>query len=244
MKVKRTVINVLIVVMVLIAVIFSYISFQGVREEYTVKNSYESIADEVRNIKQNKTDEESVDFAKLKKINPDIIAWIEIPDTPVDYPVVMAKDNNDYYLTHNVKGEYSQYGSIFTDFRLYGAPMQQKNCIIYGHNMGRWTDVMFSSLMEYRNQEYYDKHKIINIYTEKGKTEYKIISIMEVSNSSYAYNLTFELEKEYREWVKKCVSDSMVECNTEYLSNINRVATLSTCTYGSSKLVLICAPKK
>lgn len=244
MKIKRTVINILIVVMVLIAVVFSYISSQGFKEEYTVKKSYELIADEVRNTNKNKKDKYSVDFDKLKKINPDIIAWINIPDTPVDYPVVMAKDNNDYYLTHNVKGEYSQYGSIFTDFRLYGAPLKQKNCIIYGHNMGRWTDVMFSSLMEYRNQEYYDKHESVNIYTEKGKTEYRIISIMEVSNYSYAYNLTFEVKKEYIEWVKKCVSDSMVECNTEDMPEINRVVTLSTCTYGSSKLVLICAPEK
>lgn len=240
MGIKDVIIKVIKIFTVIIAIIVLYVSFQVFKEENAVKISYESIAKTVRN--KNKKTKKSINFDKLKKINPDIIAWINIPGTPVDYPVVMAKDNNDYYLNHDVKGNYSRYGSIFTDFRLYGYPLRVRNSIIYGHNMGRWTDAMFSSLMDYENHKYYDNHKSVYIYTEKAKTEYEIISVMEVKDSSYVYNLTFESEKEYSDWINMCVSDSMIECDVVDISKVNKIVTLSTCTYDSDKLVIMCAP--
>lgn len=240
-KIKRVVINVLIVIMVSVTIICVYMFYQELKELDTIKKNHKTIINEVKN----NNGDGIVDFKKLNKINPDIIAWISIPGTPVDYPVVMAKSNNDYYLKHDINGDYTQYGSIFTDCRLYGSPLEQKNCIIYGHNMGRWTNVMFSSLMKYEKQKYYDEHKSVFIYTkENGRTEYSIISVKEVDYSSYTYNIIFNSEKKFREWLKKSISDSIIECDFKDISKVNRVVTLSTCTYGTNKLVLVCVPNK
>ena len=59
-----------------------------------------------------------IDFAGLQKINGDIVAWIKVPGTKVDYPVVKARDNS-FYLSHGIDGSYSQYGAVFMDQRMY-----------------------------------------------------------------------------------------------------------------------------
>lgn len=240
MRKRNILYNIVLILLVVACIICCIISFQGFKELHYVKNNYEMIAEDAY-----RDTEDSIDFDKLKKINPDIIAWIRIPDTPIDYPVVMAQGNNDYYLNHDVKGNYSQYGSIFTDYRLYGSPFTLTNCIIYGHNMGRWTNVMFSSLMNYEKQSYYNKHKDVYIYTEEaGKTEYRIVSVREVNYSDYAYKITYESKNTFREWIKRNISDSMIECDTESMMGCKKAVTLSTCTYGTNKLILVCVPKE
>ena len=74
-----------------------------------------------------------VDFNKLEEINPDVIAWIEIPGLEISYPVVQGRDN-DYYLHHLITGENHKSGSIFMDFQNQ-EDLSDRNTIIYGHNM-------------------------------------------------------------------------------------------------------------
>lgn len=187
--------------------------------------------------------EDMINFKKLKKKNPDITAWIRIPDTPVDYPVVMAKDNNEFYLRHDVRGRLSSSGAVFTDFRLYGKPFECKNCIIYAHNMGRFETVMFSTLMKYEKQDYYDKHKNVYIYTEDtGKNVYRIVSVREVSTDDYAYKITFKGRNEFKGWIKENIKDSMIKTDTLKIKRYKKAITLSTCTYGSRRLVIECVP--
>lgn len=244
---KIRILNISIIITIFIAIIFLCISFTGFKEQYETKKEYENIKENVFNTNISKKDKSNVaspNFNKLREINPDITCWITIPNTSIDYPVVMAKNNNNFYLNHDIKGLYSQYGSIFTDYRLYGNPLNSKNCIIYGHNMGRYTDSMFSSLINFRDKKYYKKHKDIYIYTEKGMKKYKIISIMKADNESSAYNLTFETDDEYKKWVKECVEKSMIECNDVNITDITNVVTLSTCIDNSDKLVIMGAKVK
>lgn len=99
-------------------------------------------------------DDSTRNFAALQEINGDILAWISVPDTGIDYPVVQGTDN-DYYLRRLVTKEWNSSGSIFLDYR--SAPdLSDPYSIIYGHNMLNGT--MFSSLMEYKNQDFYQTH--------------------------------------------------------------------------------------
>lgn len=95
-----------------------------------------------------------VDFAELQKINPDVVGWIYGADTHINYPVVQGKDNN-YYLHRMFTGEDNRAGSIFLD-STNNKDFSDVHSILYGHHMKN--GAMFHDLMEYKNQEYYDKH--------------------------------------------------------------------------------------
>lgn len=94
-----------------------------------------------------------VDFNKLEEINPDVIAWIEIPGLEISYPVVQGRDN-DYYLHHLITGENHKSGSIFMDFHNQ-EDLSDRNTIIYGHNMKDGS--MFGTLDQYQSQALYRK---------------------------------------------------------------------------------------
>ncbi len=91
----------------------------------------------------------------LKEINPDYMGWINIENTPIDYPVVKGKDN-EFYLTRDFNKKYLALGSIFMDYRNKG--FEDKNVVIYGHHMRDKS--MFGSLKKFKDIEYL---KIINI---------------------------------------------------------------------------------
>ena len=100
-KVKNVLYNIVLVILMLLCIVSIYISYKKFNEINNVYNSYKSITKKVY-----KKDADNIDFKMLKKINPDIVAWIKIPDTKIDHPIVMARENNNYYLVHNVSGEY------------------------------------------------------------------------------------------------------------------------------------------
>lgn len=82
-----------------------------------------------------------IDWAYWRGVNPDVVAWITIPDTPVDFPVAYApKKCPDYYLEHDVYGNFNYFGCIFAD-PVCPDGLDSRNCILYGHNMS-WDDSM------------------------------------------------------------------------------------------------------
>lgn len=107
-----------------------------------------------------------VDFKALKKINPDIVAWIRIPDTSIDYPVVQGNDDS-YYLTHTFKKTEHVAGAIFLDSDNNADFSDDKN-IIYGHNMKDGS--MFQGLHKYENEQYLKTHNKVYLYLPNGQT--------------------------------------------------------------------------
>lgn len=189
--------------------------------------------------------ENKVDFDRLIKINRDIVAWISIPDTNIEYPVLKTDDNN-YYLNHDIYGEYSVYGAIFIDQRLYDTDIfENKNCIIYGHNMGHWTDVMFGQLLKYREEKFYRKHKQIIIYTKNDMFTYDVVSVREVdSQDNSCYKVDFP-ENDYVEWLENVVNESIIKCDETDYGAGSKVISLSTCTYNNnSKRMVVTALKE
>lgn len=97
---------------------------------------------------------------KLRALNPDVVAWLRIDDTKINYPVVQGEDNNQY-LNTNAVGEYSLAGSIFLDYR-NEADFSSLNSIAYGHHMAQ--DIMFGQLDEYRERTFFDTHRTGTLY--------------------------------------------------------------------------------
>ena len=94
-----------------------------------------------------------VDFELLRKQNPDVFAWLYCPDTPINYPVVQASDN-EYYLRRLLDGSYNFAGTLFMDYR-NAVELSDWNSIIYGHNLKN--DLMFGTLPKYKDKAYFDE---------------------------------------------------------------------------------------
>ena len=181
-----------------------------------------------------KENERIVKVKKLKEENSDIVGWLEIKDTNINYPVLQGKDNQ-YYMTHNYKKEKSKNGSIFLT-KDYDWNIPSSNLLIYGHNLNNGT--MFQELLKYEKQSFYEKHPIIRFTTDKEDTEFEIISVFksrvyyksEKNVFRYYYFVNARNEEEYNEFVKNAKKEALynIEATAKYGEQL---ITLSTCSY-------------
>ena len=113
-------------------------------------------------------------FNELYKLNHEVVGWIEIPDSKVNFPVLQTKDN-DFYLSHDYMKKYSETGAIFADYRykLTSGKMPD-NTIIYGHNTLNGT--FFGALHQYKKLDYIKLHPVINFSTLYNESKYKIFA--------------------------------------------------------------------
>lgn len=164
----------------------------------------------------------SVNFSILKKENEEIIGWIYLNDSPINYPVVQTDDNN-YYLSRLINREYNIAGSIFMDYR-NSPKLENNNTILYGHNMNNNT--MFGSLKKYKTQEFYDNHKVMYYFTPEKNYIIEIFTGYTISVESDIYDLSI-LDNDK---LKELISNSDFKSNVEVKAD-DKIITLSTCAY-------------
>ena len=204
-------------------------------DDSVVENSDDSKANDSRIItnlynKYGSYKTSDIDISELKKINKDTVAWIVVDGTNINYPIVLGNDN-DYYLSHDFNKDYSIGGWIFMDYR--NAPlMEDKNTIIYGHNL--FNKTAFGGLSNLFTDGWFNKsnHKII-IYTEKGKYIYNIFSVYNSDPEIYYLNVLFKNNDEYSEFLTTLKSRSIFDFGEELNSN-DKILTLSTCNDDNS----------
>ncbi|MCR4587607.1 MAG: class B sortase [Lachnospiraceae bacterium] len=169
----------------------------------------------------------AVDLDTLQNLNSDIIGWICMPGTNVNYPIVRAEDNN-YYLRRTIRGTYNKSGSIFMDCA-NKPEFTDLNTIIYGHNMKNGS--MFGSFKKFYQEEGFpEEHPYFYIYTpDKKWNKYMIFSCYHTQSDSSSYD--YVTEDMYVDYVEKALKNSLfdfgVEVDTE---NKKTVVTLSTCS--------------
>lgn len=119
-------------------------------------------------------------FAAAYEVNPEIIGWLNIPNTNMNLPVLQHEDN-DYYLNHNFEGDYDPNGVPFMDFR-NNAKELDNNTLVYGHN---WeSGQMFHSLLLYKDVEFYKQNPVITFDTVYEESQWKIISCLEANTDA------------------------------------------------------------
>lgn len=183
--------NVLVVVMFIISGIFGYLSYREYR--YSFINRYKNRA--VRDVAVKVTEEETpitnrIDFNALKSINSDVVSWISIPGTSVDYPILVGGSDEEY-LYKDIGREYSPLGSIFS-YADTSRTFSDSHTFIFGHNMREYQ--MFGELRKYLNKDYMENHKKFYIYLENRVLECDIFSIFICDeNDSIFYNTNKEL---------------------------------------------------
>ena len=160
-----------------------------------------------------------INWDRLYEINKDIIGWIKIENTNINYPIL--KDNENLkYLKHSYNGTNNN-GSIFT---LNVDPFNDENTVIYGHNMRNGT--MFSELSKYMNKNFFDEHSTILIYTRNQNYKETIFSCYSVGVNQEEKNieaLEFKDEIEYYKNISKYKINNV--------ENIKKIIKLSTCSY-------------
>ena len=192
---------------------------------------YTKVKKEINNI--NTIINENDNFMdSLKSMNNDVVSYIKIEGTNVDYPIVQTKDN-DFYLKHTFDKSYSEYGWIFMDYR--NELFNNQNTIIYGHAMKNKT--MFGSIKDMFKSSWLDNYKHeIKIYENNSFVTYKIISIYETEavNDYLRTNFTNE---EYKEFINKILKRSYYDFKTGVNDN-DKMITLSTCSGQNKRLVV------
>lgn len=170
-----------------------------------------------------------IDFEALQNINPDIIAWLYIPDSNIDYPVVKGKTDTEY-LYRDFQGRKNKIGSLFT-FADTKDDFSEPHYCIFGHNMNG--DQMFGELKKYRDKEYAKSHKKVYLYFPKRTCEYEVFSIYDTlyNDRIFLHKMQKESE-EYQKLIEKMISDSTVTMDITDQNVISRkpVITLATCS--------------
>lgn len=182
-------------------------------------------------IKMNMID---VNFDNLKKINNDVVGWIKVNGTNINYPFVQSKDNK-YYLTHSFSKSYNNAGWVFLDYR--NNNINNRNTIIYEH--GRTDKTMFGTLRKVLNNGWINNtnNYVIKISTEKENSLWQIFSIYHIPTTNDYLQTEFKDKREYQRFLNILKNRSNHNFNTSITSN-DTILTLSTCYNDSEKMVV------
>ena len=166
-----------------------------------------------------------IDLDALRQVNPDVIGWIRVPDTKIDYPVVQSEDN-DFYLEHTWQGNKNSVGAIFMDCG--SAPdLTDFNTLIYGHNMR--SGAMFASLRSYGRQSYWEAHPHIYLLVDSGVFRFDVFSAYRAGLDAAAYGQSFRQRETRENFLQDAAEKSVIQ--TEITPGIrDRILTLSTCS--------------
>ena len=177
--------------------------------------------------------DKDIDWQALHEQNADIYAWIYVPDTTVDYPIVQHPTDNDYYLNYNLDGSYGYPGCIYTeDYNT--KTFSDLHTVIYGHNLKDHT--MFSTLHNFEDPDLMKEDHYIYIYTEDYIYVYEIFGAYEYSAIHLLDNYDLSNEYVYEQYIKDVLN---VDHTPARVANIrhdipvtkeDHIVTLSTCT--------------
>lgn len=178
---------------------------------------------ESKSIIRELTNTNSINFDELKEKNNDTVAWIKVPNTLINYPIVQREDNkfylkNDFYKKQNI------YGWIFADFR-DSFPNLSQNTIIYGHNTS--IGIMFGDLINLLDQKWYENEENKYIYLSTTEKEYKfeIFSVYKINTTNDYIKVDFN--NDFNEYIQMVSGRSFIGFKTKVENE--KIITLSTC---------------
>ena len=181
-------------------------------------------------------------FGQLYKMNPDVVGWMRIPGTVVDYPVMYKPDSEEFYLRKNYYGEKATHGCLYIQETCSVFP-QSDNLTVYGHNMRDGS--MFGCLKNYRKESFWKKHPVITFNTLTEEAQYEIFAVFATTSSvgkgfKYHYFIDAAGGEDFREFVDTCKKLSFYDTGIDPEPG-DRFITLSTCedTLINGRLVVV-----
>lgn len=256
---KQKICIILIAVFVVLLGTSTYFIYDYYHQANEQAELYENLADVVE---QAESDEQSdpaesipyneektilPEYAELFMQNTDMVGWIKVADTNINYPVMHTPDNPNFYLKHGFDKGYSD----------YGCPYVQENCdvqfptdnvIIYGHHMKNGS--MFCDLEKFKSEDFYKEHKTISFNTLTDKYEYEIVSVFKTfvysdSPESFKYYrfVNAETPEQFDEYIAKCKELSLYDTGVN-AEHGDKLITLSTCEYSRTNGRLVVVAKR
>ena len=179
--------------------------------------------------------EKNLDWEALQSENEDIYAWIYIPNTQVDYPILQHPTEADYYLDHNLDDSTGYPGCIYSQ-NPSSKEFMDPLTVLYGHNMKNGT--MFGSLHEFEDNEFFEQNSYIYIYTPEKTLVYEIFSACEFSDAHLMYTYNFGETSGFNQFVDDV--SSVRAMNAHVRSDVeveygDYLLTLSTCIKNKSE---------
>ncbi len=217
----------------LLAMLFSFFNIVNWIEDNKKTKERIEIVQEVTKIEINPVSTFlSVDFTELSKINDEVVAWIKVPETSVNYPVVKHKDNS-YYLTHSYDKSFNYAGWIYTDYRNDIDDLVSNN-IIYGH--GRVDGSMFGSLRDLINKD--GSEKLVYISTPYNNYIFKVFSIYRIMNTNDYLYTGYDNNEKFLSFIDLIKNRSLVKYDDLEIEPSDKILTLATCYDTREKFVI------
>ena len=183
--------------------------------------------------------ENPIDFDSLTAQYPDIYAWIRIPGTKVDYPIVQREGDNGYYLNHTIDGKKKTEGAIYTE-DYNSKDFEDANTVIYGHNMKNGS--MFKTLHRYKDKQFLLDNSEIYIYQKDKIFKYKIFAAYIYDNRHLMLSFDFEDENIFRNYLNNVLTkrdfSSNINTNVDVTAS-DKIITLSTCNNNDAQRYLV-----
>lgn len=201
------------------------------------KSSSDSSTDTSIDVSSAESESESVvyaqnpiDFASLQEKNADVCAWITVPNTSIDYPIVQSsKEDDDYYINHAWEGNYTINGAIYIQ-RLNGKYFTDRNTVVYGHNLRNGT--MFRHLHKFRDKDFFDANEYFYIYTPGHILTYRIFSAYRYDNRHILNSFDFADTAVYADYLQYATDPNSLIKNVREgveVTTDDKIVTLSTC---------------
>lgn len=223
------------------------ICMNGYWKQRSSEKVYQDLAQEMETPVEKETPQESfreeshyaapVDFEHLCQINPDVVGWLTVPGTAIDYPILHDPESNDTYLTNDIEGNKSAAGSIYLDCD-NAADFSDYHNVIYGHHMRNGT--MFADIMKFRDQEFLESHQTITIYLPDRELRLCPYACLYTTPDGFRRKTQFDSREQLQEY-----ADEMVKNATAFIEpgqEIERLYSLVTCSYEfeDARTILYC----
>ncbi len=224
------------VLIVLIVLLIGCIGFFALRyyRDYKARQRYAELAEDVR-LTGSTVDlrpDCPVDFESLQAQNSEIYAWIVVPKTDIELPIVQSAADDLYYLNRDLEGKYSRLGSIFTQ-SANSLDFSDPVTVIYGHNYA--TGGMFTNLHYFEDKKFFEENEYFYIYTPGRKLTYHIVSAYKYDDRHILNSFDFsdlDVRREYYDYVLNPLAMLRNVREGVTLELTDRLVTLSTCLTG------------
>ena len=223
-----------------------YLAFQWYGG-YAAEQSYGNLMEFVDNaVNAGEKDEEEnlvenpIDFASLKAKNDEVYAWIEIPNTKINYPVVQSRVDDNFYLNKSIDKKYLFAGMIYSQ-SCNSLDFFDPVTVLYGHNMNNGT--MFQNLHKFQNAEFFEKNEFFYVYTEKHIFTYRVVSAFKYDNRHIMNSFDFNDLSQLEEFQNTVLNPNSLLKNVRdgvELNQYSKLLVLSTCINDKRSRYLVC----
>ena len=182
------------------------------------------------------------EFYELYQLNNDLVGWITVPGTKIDYPVLQKPEKEDYYLRRDFYGEKASAGSIYVE-ESCDVYTPSDNVTIYGHMMRNGT--MFADLKLYKEKDFWQENKLIRFSNLEAHHDYEVFAVF-ITTASVGKGFTYhdfdvaEDQAQFDEFVASCRKIALYDTGIVPQYG-DKLITLSTCDYSltNGRLVVV-----